>query len=127
MSARVRHCLALPLLLTVSGMAAAQAPWPAGGADAEAPRDYEAPVFWPQAPDESMQTFVGIRHNAADGTVVGLSLRPPGYPAFLLEVEVVPHGYGPLEDEEEFSSPPPVAPDTQSLHSVHKLSLRYRF
>jgi hypothetical protein len=74
-----------------------------------------------------MQTFVGIRHNGADGTVVGLSLRPPGYPSFLLQVEVVPPGYGPLESPQQISAPTPLAPESQNLRSVNKLSLRYRF
>jgi hypothetical protein len=127
MFARATHSLAFLLLIPLSGTAAAQA-WSSERPETETPRDPEAPVFWQKAPDDAMQTFVGIRHNADAGTVVGLSLRPPGYPAFLLEVEVVPHGYGPLEDDKELSTPSSsLAPESQSLRSVHKLSLRYRF
>ena len=118
MHVRVRHCVALPLLLTLGGAAAAQTVWPSERTGNEAPRNDDAP----------MQTFVGIRHNASDGTVVGLSLTPPGHPDLQVQVEVVPPGYGALEHAQDRSAPNPLAPEPQQkLRNVHKLSLRYRF
>lgn len=121
---RTGRILVLVSLLTLGNGALAQA-WSSESTEADTTREYTPPLAWPKADDDSMQTFVGIRHNGTDGTVVGLSLRPPGYPALQVELDIVPPGYGPIEQEE--ARQPSLVPDNQRLRTVHKLSLRYRF
>jgi hypothetical protein len=105
--------------------AAAQT-WLPGSTPAQNPDTQPPPVDWPQLHEDTTQTWVGIRHNKLDGTVVGVGLRSAAYPSFLLQLEVVPPGYGPAEADPQ-SAPPPNPTDNPKLHTAHKLSLRYRF
>jgi hypothetical protein len=125
MFTRASPRLVVLTLLALSGNAAAQT-WQAEGKAQETLRD-EVAVSWPQALPAETQTFFSIRHNATDGTSVGMALRSASFPSFLLQLDVVPPGYGPPEE----AAQTPVAPSQplieQKLRTVHKLSLRYRF
>lgn len=126
-SLRGTLCAAV-VLLPLAGTAAAQQAWPSERVDPpKALSEFEQPVAWPQAPaDAATETFFGIRHNNTDGTVVGMGLRPGSFPEFLLELEVVPPGYGPATDAHD--KPTPSLPvNKPELRNLHKLTLRYHF
>ena len=111
-------------LLLLAGNAAAHAPLPEIPVSAAA--DQQVPLDWPTAPADGTQTSFRVRHNAADGTVVGMSLQQSRFPSLLLRVEVVPPGYRPAVETDQQHSPAAPVID-QNLRTVHKLSLRYRF
>jgi hypothetical protein len=116
------------VLLLLAGPAAAQNTLPpAPVALTLAPDGNTDPVAeWPRPPAEGSQTSFRIRHNKADGTVVGMSLQQSRYPAFLLQLEVVPPGQY-LHDEPQDGPAQPIPRDDPSLRTIHKLSLRFRF
>lgn len=130
-----RHIACLPLLLCAA-QALAQAPnaeraLPLAPGQATPLATSPIPgrptsIDWPEAPANGTQTSFRIRHDAADGTVVGMSLQQSRFPSLLLQVEVVPPGYGPAveSDKTHASSAPNVE---QNLRTVHRVSLRYRF
>ena len=124
MSTRALNIAALATLLLFAGTAAAQ-PVPPERAVSALP-EQQVPGNWPKAPTDGTQTSFSIRHDAADGTVVGMSLQQSRFPSFLLQFEVVPPGYGPsVESDAQYT---PAAPNVdKNLRTVHRLSLRYRF
>lgn len=124
MPARARHLVFVPPLLLAAAQALAQAP--SGTQAAVTGTDPPALRDWPQAPSNGTQTSFRIRRDAADGTVVGMSLQQSRFPSFLLQLELVPPGHGPaIESDKQHSPSAPVV--EQNLRTVHKLSLRYRF
>ena len=125
MSTFTVNAFAAAALLLLTQGAAAQA-WTPDSSPVQSP-DASTPLgTWPTLNKESTQTWVGIRHNKLDGTVLGVGVRTAAYPSLLLELEVVPPGYGPAEEDKQ-SAPPPGPVDGSRLHTLHKLSLRYRF
>ncbi len=133
MSTPIAKILSTAALLALTGHAAAQPAMPGTASStlpgAPPPQDgMPSPsLSWPRLhEDGNTQTWVGVRHNKTDGTVVGFSLSPGAYPAFQLELEVVPPGYGPA-DTDTSSAPSSLPTDNPKLHTQHKLSLRYRF
>jgi hypothetical protein len=120
----LRVCTAATLLLLTQG-AAAQA-WNPSPPSAQSPDAVAPHTAWPTLNEDSTQTWVGIRHDKLDGTVLGVGVRTAAYPSLLLELEVVPPGYGPTDADKQ-SAPPPGPPENSRLRTLHKLSLRYRF
>jgi hypothetical protein len=120
----VRIFAAATLLLLMQD-AAAQT-WLPDSSTAPSPDAPLPPGAWPQLNEDTIQTWVGIRHNKLDGTVLGVGVRTAAYPSLLLELEVVPPGYGPAEAGQH-TTPPPGPAQTSRLRTLHKLSLRYRF
>lgn len=119
--------LASAALLVLAQQATAQAQaWPEDVTPQRNIENHPPPIPWPELRNDTTQTWVGIRHNNTDGTVVGLGVRTAAYPSMLLELEVVPHGYGPAGKDEKLTAPSPSA-DNLQLPTTHKLSLRYRF
>jgi hypothetical protein len=120
--------LSLLSLLSLAPQAGAQT-----GSKAELPerpvaillRPYDS-AEWPRVPVDGTQTSFRIRHNAADGTVVGMSLQQSRYPAFLLQLELVPPGQLSAKAEPETPSPAD-PPGNEPFRRIHKLSLRYHF
>lgn len=123
MPAFLHRIAILPLLLLATQAGAQALPLPQERAVAATP-DQQTP--WPAAPTDGTQTSFTIRHDAADGTVVGMNLQQSRFPSFLLRVEVVPPGYGPAVETDKQHTPAAPVID-QNMRTVHKLSLRYRF
>lgn len=130
MPARARRIVFMPLLLIATQAGAQGLPLPPERAVAAAPEQQVSlnmpGTDWPQAPADGTQTSFTIRHDASDGTVVGMNLQQSRFPSLLLRVEVVPPGYGPAVETDQQHSPAAPVID-QNLRTVHKLSLRYRF
>jgi hypothetical protein len=116
---------ATTVLLVLAQQATAQA-WPESNRSQQNAENQPPPIAWPELREDTTQTWVGIRHNNTDGTVVGLGVRTAAYPSMLLELEVVPPGYGPAGEDEKLTAPSLPA-DKLQLPTTHKLSLRYRF
>jgi hypothetical protein len=112
-------------LLLVTQQAAAQE-WPANPSAQQGPETRQPTLPWPELHKDTTQTWVGIRHNKTDGTTVGVGVRSSAYPSMLLELEVVPPGYGPAAEDEKSGSSA-LSSDKTQLRTIHKLSLRYRF
>jgi hypothetical protein len=112
-------------LLSLTQDAAAQT-WRADSAHEQGPTAPVPQSAWPKLNEDSTQTWVGIRHDKLDGTVLGVGVRTAAYPSLLLELEVVPPGYGPADADKQ-TAPPPGPAENSRLRTLHKLSLRYRF
>lgn len=123
MPASLHRIAVLPLLLLAAQASAQGLPIPP-----ERPASLEQPARtdWPPAPVDGTQTSFTIRHDASDGTVVGMNLQQSRFPSLLLRVEVVPPGYGPAVETDMQNTPAAPVID-QNLRTVHKVSLRYRF
>lgn len=123
MPAFLHRTAILPLLLLATQAGAQALPLPQERAVAATP---DQQTLWPVAPTDGTQTSFTIRHDAADGTVVGMNLQQSRFPSLLLRVEVVPPGYGPAVETDMQHTPAAPVID-QNLRTVHKVSLRYRF
>jgi hypothetical protein len=123
MPASLRRIAVLPLLLLAAQAGAQTLPQEI---PVSATRDQQVQPNWPAAPTDGTQTSFTIRHDASDGTVVGMSLQQSRFPSLLLRVEVVPPGYGPAVESDKQNTPSAPVID-QNLRTVHKVSLRYRF
>ncbi|HEY0961588.1 MAG TPA: hypothetical protein VGE69_04450 [Pseudomonadales bacterium] len=130
MPAHAQRIAFMPLLLLAAQAGAQTLPLPTERAVAAAQEQQVSlngpAANWPKAPSDGTQTSFTIRHDASDGTVVGMNLQQSRYPSLLLRVEVVPPGYGPAVETDNQHSPAAPVID-QNLRTVHKVSLRYRF
>lgn len=125
MPATVQRIVSMPLLLIAAQASAQNLPPPPARAVAAA-QEQQVALDWPKTPTDGTQTSFTIRHDASDGTVVGMNLQQSRFPSLLLRVEVVPPGYGPAVETDQQHTPAAPVID-QNLRTVHKLSLRYRF
>jgi hypothetical protein len=124
-NSRIAKVLGSVALLVLAQQATAQ-DWTANPAAQQSPGLPQPVMPWPELHKDKTQTWVGIRHNDTDGTTVGVGVRSAAYPSMLIELEVVPPGYGP-EDKDEKPVSSPLPSDNPQLRTIHRLSLRYRF
>lgn len=123
MPASLHRIAVVPLLLLAAQAGAQVLPLPPERA---ASLEQQSRSDWPPAPTDGTQASFTIRHDASDGTVVGMNLQQSRFPSLLLRVEVVPPGYGPAVESDTQNTPAAPVID-QNLRTVHRVSLRYRF